>query len=96
MKVVVSDKAKADLLRIYLYLAPRNAAAAETIIEQFDHRFEQLSRLPFIGRPRPALAPGLRSLVAGNHLIFYAVDNDQIAIVRVIDSRMDIDQEFRR
>jgi plasmid stabilization system protein ParE len=51
---------------------------------------------PFIGRERSSLAPGLRSIVVGNHLIFYVVEADQIIIVRVIDSRMDIDEEFRR
>jgi toxin ParE1/3/4 len=67
MKIVISDKANSDLLRLYLYLAPRNPAAADAIIQRIDKRFEQLSRFPFIGRPRPALAPGLRSLVVGNH-----------------------------
>ena len=96
MKVVVSDRANSDLLRLYLYLAPRNQAAADAIIERIDKRFEQLSRFPFIGRERSSLAPGLRSIVVGNHLIFYVVEADQIIIVRVTDSRMDIDEEFRR
>jgi len=96
MKIVVSDKAKSDLLRAYVYLAPRNLAAADALIEQIDRRFGQLLRFPFIGRPRPSLAPGLRSLVVGNHLIFYGVEEDRITIVRVLDSRMDIDEEFRR
>jgi toxin ParE1/3/4 len=96
MRVVVSEKANSDLLRLFLYLAPRNPDAADSIIERIDQRFEQLSRFPFIGRPRPSLAPGLRSLVVENYLILYTVDEDQIVIVRVIDSRMDIDQEFRK
>jgi toxin ParE1/3/4 len=96
MKVVVSDSANSDLLRLYLYLAPRNQVAADAIIARIDKRFEQLSRFPFIGRERSSLAPGLRSIVVGNHLIFYVVEVDQITIVRVIDSRMDIDEEFRR
>ena len=96
MRIIVSEKANSDLLRLYLYLAPRNPAAADAVIERIDKRFEQLSRFPFIGRPRPSLAPGLRSLVVGTQLIFYTVETDQITIVRVIDSRMDIDQEFRR
>lgn len=96
MKIVVSDKANTDLLRIYAYLLPRNQAAAERIIGRINHRFQQLSRFPFIGRPRPSLAQGLRSLLVGNHLIFYTVDAEEITIVRVIDSRMDIDAEFRR
>ena len=40
--------------------------------------------------------PGLRSVVAGNHLIFYVVGRDAITVEHVIDGRMDIDEEFRR
>ena len=96
MKVSVSAKANSDLLRIYAYLFPRNQAAADRIIGRINQRFVQLSRFPFIGRPRASLAPGLRSLLAGTYLIFYTVGAEEITIVRVIDSRMDIDAEFRR
>jgi plasmid stabilization system protein ParE len=42
------------------------------------------------------VTPGLRSVVVGMHLIFYIVGQDSITIVRVIDGRMDVDEEFRR
>jgi plasmid stabilization system protein ParE len=58
MKVLISDKASADLLSIYSYVEQRNPTAA--------------------------------------HLIFYIVEHDSITIVRVLDGRMDIDEEFRR
>ena len=96
MKIVVSDKAHSDLLRIYSYFAPRNPDPAQRVIRRIDQRFSQLTRFPFIGRPRPSLAPGLRSLIADVHLIFYTVQDEQITIVRVLDSRMDIDAEFQR
>ena len=96
MKVFVSDRAKRDLLAIYAYVSRDNPAAAKRIIERISSRLDQLARFPFIGRERSSLAPGLRGLIAGNHLIFYIVAADQITVVRVIDSRMDIDEEFRR
>jgi len=34
--------------------------------------------------------------VSGNYVIFYTADDKQVTIVRVIDGRMDIDEEFRR
>jgi toxin ParE1/3/4 len=55
-----------------------------------------LSAFPFIGRSRPKLGQGIRSLIVGNHLIFYRVQSDSIVIVRIIDGRMDIDEEFGR
>ena len=96
MKVLVSDRAKRDLLAIYAYVSRDNPAAAEKIVERISGRFEQLALFPFIGRERSSLAPGLRSLIAGNHLNFYVVAAEQITVVRVIDSRMEIDEEFRR
>jgi toxin ParE1/3/4 len=96
MKVLLSDKASRDLLRIYSYIAERNPTAAEALIRRIDQKFDQLADLPFIGRQRSSLAPGLRSVLVGNHLIFYSVGADSITIVRVIDGRMDIDEEFRR
>jgi toxin ParE1/3/4 len=96
MKVFISDKARRDLLRIYAFIEARNPRAAEAILRRIDEKFEQLSGLPFIGRERSSLGPGLRSVVVGTHLIFYAVGGDSITIVRVIDRRMDIDEEFRK
>ncbi len=96
MKVLLSNKAQGDLLRVYSYIAERNPRAAEDILQRIDEKFGQLSELPFIGRERSILAPGLRSVVSGNYVIFYSVGDDSITIVRVIDGRMDIDEEFRR
>ena len=94
MKVFVTDKANRDLLRTYAYLVQRNPA--ESLVRRIDEKFSQLSALPFIGRERSSLGPGIRSVVVGTHVIFYTVAQSSITIVRVIDGRMDIDEEFRR
>ncbi|HEY4857186.1 MAG TPA: type II toxin-antitoxin system RelE/ParE family toxin [Xanthobacteraceae bacterium] len=78
------------------YIAERNPTAAEKSLRRIDEKFYQLSDLPFIGRERSSIAPGVRSVVVGTHLIFCTVGSDSITIVRVIDGRMDIDEEFRR
>jgi toxin ParE1/3/4 len=96
MEVVLSDKARSDLLRIHRYLEGRSPNAADAFIRRIDKSFENLVRFPFIGRERPRFAPGIRCLVAGLHLIFYIVGPDQITIVRVIDARMNVDEEFFR
>jgi toxin ParE1/3/4 len=96
MKIVTSDKANDDLRRIYRYLALRNPQAADALMREIDERFKNLSRFPFIGRERSSLAPGLRSVLVGTHLIFCLVEHERIVIVRVIDGRMDIDEEFKR
>ena len=96
MKIVISRKANGDLLQIYAYLAQRNPNAAEALARRIDRKFDELSRFPFIGRERSSLGPGIRSTVVGTHVIFYTVESDLITIVRVIDGRSDIDEEFRR
>ena len=96
MNIFVSDRADADILQIYKILAERNPAAAESLAHEIDAKLQNLNRFPFIGRERSSLAPGIRSIVAGVHVIFYLVERDRIIIVRVLDGRRDIDAEFQR
>ena len=96
MKVRVSGKARADLLQIHSYLAERNPAAAESVLQDINSKLRQLSHFPFMGRERPEFAQNLRSALVRTHLIFYTVTGDQIVIMRVVDGRMDVDKEFRR
>jgi toxin ParE1/3/4 len=96
MEIVFSDKADQDLIRVHSYLTDRNPKAGDNLVRGIDRKLKNLSAFPFIGRARPKLGQGIRSLVVGNHLIFYRVYTDYIAVVRIIDGRMDIDEEFRR
>jgi toxin ParE1/3/4 len=96
MKIFRSEKAERDLLQIYAYLADWNPQAADALIEEIDAKFKNLTRFPFIGRKRSSLAPEMRSILVGTHLIFYIVERDRIVVVRIIDGRMDVDEEFKR
>jgi toxin ParE1/3/4 len=96
MRVILSDKAKLDLVRTYQYLETRSPLAADSFIRRISQNFDNLARFPFIGRERSSLAAGLRCLVVGLHLIFYTVGVDEITLVRVIDGRMDVEEEFQR
>jgi toxin ParE1/3/4 len=96
MKVFVSDKADADLLQLFSYLNGHDPAVAEATVGDIHKKFESLTRFPFIGRERSSLARGIRSVVAGNYIIFYVVESDRIIIVRVLDGRRDLDAEFQR
>jgi toxin ParE1/3/4 len=96
MKIVISDKARSDLLEFYAYLAARNPSAARAAVTAINSKFSNIAQFPFIGRERSSLGTGLRSLVSGTQVIFYRVDGDQVVIVRVLDGRRDIDEEFKR
>jgi plasmid stabilization system protein ParE len=55
-----------------------------------------LSHVPFIGQQRPLLGPGVRGVVSGHYVILYSVGEEQVTILRIIDGRMDVEEEFRR
>ncbi|MGH9585063.1 MAG: type II toxin-antitoxin system RelE/ParE family toxin [Bryobacteraceae bacterium] len=96
MKIEISGKARADLTRMYDYLAARNPSAAERLLTDIDRKLVQLSRFPFIGRDRSDMAANLRSAVVRTVLIFYACSEERVLIIRVIDGRMDVDAEFHQ
>jgi toxin ParE1/3/4 len=96
MRIFRTDRANQDLLQIYSYLAERNQTAADNLIQEIDSQFRNLARFPFIGRERDSLAPGIRSIVVGTFLVLYLVERERIVVVRIIDGRMDVDEEFKR
>lgn len=61
-----------------------------------DRRIQSLARFPFIGRERITLAPGLRSVVSRDDVIFYKADARRVTIVGILHGRRDIESEFQR
>jgi toxin ParE1/3/4 len=96
MRILLTDRAVDDLRSIFSYLNALNPVAAQNQIAAIDEKFSHLLRFPFIGRERPSLGPGVRSVVSGAKVIFYLVADQQITVVRIVDCRMDLDEEFAR
>ena len=96
MRIFVSAKADTDLLQLFSYLSAQDPAVAEATPSEIDEKFASLSRFPFIGRERATFGQGIRSLVAGMYVIFYAVEKDRIVIVRVLDGSRDLDAELQK
>ena len=46
------------------------------------------------GRVREEVRPGLRSIAASPHVVFYRVRDEAAAIIRVLDGRRDLDDIF--
>lgn len=44
---------------------------------------------PYLGRVRDDLRPGMRSLHVAHHVIYYAVDEHTVTIIRFLHERMD-------
>ena len=49
---------------------------------------------PHIGRERPEIKSGYRSLAEGKHVIFYRVGDGGIDILRILHGRMDIEHRM--
>lgn len=90
MKLRISGQAKEDLLDLWEYIAVHDELAADRYA---DHVFERATELlihPDLGRPRPEIHPGVRSLLCRNHLIFYRVQPKAIQVLRILHGSMDL------
>jgi toxin ParE1/3/4 len=94
--IVWSGDAERDIDGIWDYLA------AQASIQVADDKVRDLFRVcdrlishPFLGRPRDELIPGLRSILAHPHIVFYRVAGSNIEVVRVLHQRRDIEAIFR-
>ncbi len=94
MRVVVSLRARSDILAIHAYLAERSLVAADRLLVRFSQRFDELCEFPFLGPDRSELRASLRGLLMDSYIAFYIVETDRIVIVRVIDGRMNIKREM--
>ena len=96
MRVVVSLRARSDILSIHSYLAERSLVAADRMLLRFSERFDELCEFPFLGPDRSELGVSLRGLLMDGYIAFYMVEPDQIVIVRVLDGRMGIERELSK
>ena len=90
-----SSAARSDLSKIWdYYVHIAGLHTAEKIVREIGEACRILEDHPFAGRARNELRPGLRSVVASPHVIFYRVKDDLPEVVRVLDGRQDLDEIF--
>ena len=95
----VSRLAEAELDDIWYYLAQEsgNPEIADRVVDSITDRFLLLSRYPHIGRRRDQdLRPGLRSFLAGEYIIIYRVEDEDVLILHVLRASRDIEELFRQ
>lgn len=94
--VVWSPEALSDLAGIWTYyLQIAGPDTAEKVAREIGEGADVLAEQPLAGKARSEIRPGLRSLVAPPHLLFYRAPGDGLPeIVRVLDSRQDIEDAF--
>lgn len=85
MRLVYSEDAVADLVRLRQFIAEKNPPAAVRIAADLLKRLEHISRFPDMGRA-VALAPepgAMRDIVFGNYIIRYTVHAEVIVVLRI-------------
>lgn len=95
LRVRLTPRAISDMRQIGRYTERRWGREQRDIyLRALDQRFATLADNPLLGRARPEIAAGYRSLPHGSHLIFYMIGNDTIDIIGVPHQSMDLPSVF--
>ena len=95
LPIEISRVADLDLEDIFDYtVAQYGVDRAIKYVSSFDEVFDYLSLHPTLGRDRPEIRTGLRSLNKEYHIIFYRILVDRIRIVRILHGSRDLPRHF--
>lgn len=83
--------AEEDLEEIWLYIAADNIIAADALLDKLVAKSALLAYNPELGRARPEIHEGLRSVPVGNYILFYRPEPGGIELTRVLHGARDID-----
>ena len=90
----LSGPARQDLDDIWFHIAGDNIAAADKVISQIVERFDMLARQPLIGEACPEVLPDLRNFPIRPYVIYYATQDDEVVIARVLHGARDVRRQF--
>jgi toxin ParE1/3/4 len=91
LKITRQPSAKRDLLEIWFYTAERwGAAQANHYVRLLDAVVERLRENSKLGTPVAGFRPIIRSIKAESHRIYYQQIENELQIVRVLHSNMDV------
>lgn len=82
MEIKFSASAVQDLIRLREFIATTNPQAAERVSLRLQQAIGKLVLYPDIGRPVEELE-GVRELVAGNYVVRYLRQDQEIFVLRV-------------
>lgn len=92
------EQAKTDLIQIKRSIA-RESGSNEIAIrytEKLRQQYQKRAELPgTIGRARPELMEGVRSLPYGNYVILFRYRSSFVEVLSIIDGHRDIEEMFR-
>jgi toxin ParE1/3/4 len=89
-KVRYTRRAREDLLEIWEWIASENPTAADRVYDLIEARCHSLRDHPQLGRERPEIGEGARSLVIERWVAFYRVVENGVQVVRIVDGARDL------
>lgn len=88
---VLSQFADEDLEEVFDYtMAEFGIKQAIKYVDEFEHKFSMLIENAELGRSRPEIKLGLRSILKDSHIIFYCIDGNRVRIERILHGSRDI------
>jgi toxin ParE1/3/4 len=91
-----SVQARADLKRIWRFVAFDNEPAADRLLLMIEERIAQLATFPQSAPARDDIRPGFRMMVASGYRVIYefSPSNDAVEIIAVVEPYRDIEALF--
>jgi len=92
-----SPQVDSDLDGIWLHCATEAGSIelADRTINRITDQFNLLNLHPYLGRTRDEdFGPGLQSLLAGEYVIVYCIEEGDVLILRVVHGRRDLKSLF--
>jgi toxin ParE1/3/4 len=91
-RLVVSKRARSDLIEIWLYSFKNwGATQADRYLDELEAGMRECGAEPERGRRRDEVRPGYWSILVRRHVAFYTVTADTVLIQRVLHGSMDPD-----
>ena len=93
----VAGEAEVDLDDIWLYVATESYSmdVATRLIDGITDRFFVIATFPYAGRARdPDFGIGTRSFAAGDYVIVYCVEGEDVCILRVVHGKRQLEDLF--
>ena len=90
-RLVFTERAQADLLEAWLFIAEDNPAAADKVLDTLEQEAKLLLVQPLMGRARPELGSAVRSWPSATpYVLFYEVDGSELTVLRVLHHARDV------
>lgn len=93
----VAPQAEVDLDSIWIYVAKGSGSMeiATRLVGSITDRFHFLGSFPHVGRAGDEeLGKGMRSFAAGEYVIVYCIDGEDVLILRVVHGKRDPEALF--